>query len=306
MDQQPGADLVDRTAAGQVGRAGRRSMPSAATPMVRPATRDLISAPVPSATTRPSASTTIRSATCVGLVEVVGGEQHGPAGAGEVLHRPPERCAGSPRPSRRSARPGSAARDRASSPARSAAAGPDRRRACRSWSCRKLPRSARSTISARLSGWACSPCISRSTSITGGVVQQRPGLQHGADPALANGRVRVACRTPGTRRRRAGPCRGSSRWWWTCRRRSGPSMATISPGARVRSTPRTACTSRYDLVSATQFDGRLPVARGWAGGRADRVRQVGHRHASSVHRARRDRDSRCHDAGVTSVTDGPG
>ena len=50
---------------------------------MRPATQDLIWATVPWATIRPSASTTIRSATCVGLVEVVGREQHGAAAADE-------------------------------------------------------------------------------------------------------------------------------------------------------------------------------------------------------------------------------
>ena len=196
VHQQSGADSADAgTAPAVVASSARRTRCRPPALMVRPATRDLIWAPVPSATIRPSASTTIRSATCVGLVEIVGGEQHGPAVGGEVLHRLPERAPDlHVHPDRRLVQD------------QQLRVGHDRQRVAQPLGLTAgelvglgLQEAAqiRPLDDLRQAQRVGVQSVHQPQQVADGrVVQQRAGLQHRTDPTLANGQHRIASEHP--------------------------------------------------------------------------------------------------------------
>ena len=193
------------------------------------------------------------------------------------------------RPARRPG-PGSAPRTRAGPPGRSRWSARPGRAARAGRRCR-APR--RAGASARRTGCACGPAPCRpgrparsprrgrrardrtrakwcDDLADGQLVELAGALQHDADPvAPAPDGVAVdpgvtrrdRRRAPSPRRRRAGGSPPGSRRWSSCRRRSGPSRAKISPRADLRSSPSTA------TVSAVRLSQPIDRDRGLAHGR---------------------------------------
>ncbi len=207
--------------AGQGGQLGRRSTPGSVARIVRGRPCALISVVGPSATTSAVGHQHDAVGVGVGLLEVVGGEHDRLAAGGEAAHRHPEGVAGLDvegdgglvehqqvgvgHQGQGEAHPlGLAARQlvgAAVGDVGDAGGGED-------------------LVDRHRVGVQRAPPSSRS-SRTVEVADQRAGLQHGADRAVADGRRPAGGRTRRPCRGRAAPGRAACRWSWTCRRRWG-------------------------------------------------------------------------------------
>ena len=85
--------------------------------------------------------------------------------------------------------------------------------------------------------------------LDGEVLEQAAGLHDRRDEPVADRVLRLHAVDRTLPVVGPGQARASCRWSWSCRRRSGPRKAMISPGRTVRSIPRTARTLPKLLVS---------------------------------------------------------
>ena len=113
----------------------------------------------------------------------------------------------------------------------------------------------------------------RTVSRDGEVLEQPAGLHDGRDQAARDGAGRRQAVDLDGAARRAGTGRASCRWWWSCRRRSGPRKATTSPGRDGQVDPPDGrpprrsswCTPRSETAGMLCSPGRPGALGGCAG-----------------------------------------